>query len=165
IFDQAGTVTSDKYDFKGNLLRGQRQLAQEYKTTLDWSAAVPPEAETYTSHTTFDALNRQIQMIAPHSDQAGATINVIEPIYNEANLLEEVHAWLNQNAEPTEWLEPATANLHAVTNIDYDAKGQRTQIDYGNGVRTTYEYDPLTFRQVQLLTRRKAVAFPGDCPQ
>ena len=28
-----------------------------------------------------------------------------------------------------------------VTDIDYDAKGQRTLIDYGNGVRTTYEYD------------------------
>jgi len=165
IFDQAGTVTSDRYDFKGNLLRSQRQLAQEYKTTLDWSSAVLLEVETYTSRTHYDALNRPTQMIAPHSDQAGVTVNVIEPIYNEANLLEQVHAWLNQNAEPTDWLEPATANLHAVTNIDYDARGQRTQIDFDNGVRTTYEYDPLTFRLVQLLTRRKAVAFPGDCPQ
>ena len=33
LFDQAGVVTSDDYDFKGNLLRSQRQLAQEYKTT------------------------------------------------------------------------------------------------------------------------------------
>ena len=52
-----------------------------------------------------------------------------------------------------------------VTNIDYDAKGQRTRIDYGNGVRTTYKYDPLTFRLTQLLTRRNAAEFPGDCPQ
>ena len=46
LFDQAGVVTSDDYDFKGNLLRSQRQLAREYKTTLDWSAAVPLEAPT-----------------------------------------------------------------------------------------------------------------------
>ncbi|HEX8116270.1 MAG TPA: RHS repeat-associated core domain-containing protein, partial [Pyrinomonadaceae bacterium] len=52
-----------------------------------------------------------------------------------------------------------------VTDIDYDAKGQRTLIDYGNGVRTTYSYDPLTFRLVRLLTRRDAAAFPDDCPQ
>ena len=36
LFDQAGVVTSDDYDFKGNLLRSQRQLAQDYKTTLNW---------------------------------------------------------------------------------------------------------------------------------
>src|SRR4029453_639503 len=52
-----------------------------------------------------------------------------------------------------------------VTDIDYDAKGQRTLIAYGNGVRTTYEYDPLTFRLMHLLTERKASAFPDDCPQ
>ena len=38
-------------------------------------------------------------------------------------------------------------------------------IDYGNGAQTTYDYDPLTFRLVHLLTRRNPVAFPGDCPQ
>ena len=74
-------------------------------------------------------------------------------------------AWLNQNAEPGNLLDPATANLHAVTDIDYDAKGQRLLIDYGNGVRTTYAYDPLTFRLMHLLTRRSAANFPGDCPQ
>ena len=41
-----------------------------------------------------------------------------------------------------------------VTDIDYDAKGQRERIDYGNGVDTTYDYDPLTFRLVRLQTLR-----------
>lgn len=163
--DQAGIVTSDQYDFKGNLLRSRRQLARDYKSTLDWSGAVALEPETYTSRTRYDALNRPIQLIAPHSDQPGATINVIQPIYNEANLLEQVDAWLNRNAEPGNLLDPATANLHAVTDIDYDAKGQRLLIDYGNGIRTTYIYDPLTFRLVHLLTRRNAATFPNDCPE
>jgi hypothetical protein len=43
-----------------------------------------------------------------------------------------------------------------VTNVDYDAKGQRTRIDYGNGVKTTYTYDPLTFRLTHLQTLRGA---------
>ncbi len=152
--DQAGVVTSVAYDFKGNLLESRRQLAREYKATLDWSGAVPLESETYTSRTRYDALNRPIQLIAPHSDQPGATVNVIQPSYNEANLLEKVDAWLNENAEPAGLLDPATANLHAVTDIDYNTKGQRTLIDYGNGVRTTYTYDPLTFRLTRLLTVR-----------
>lgn len=155
LFDQAGVATSDEYDFKGNPLSSQRQLAQNYKTTLNWLAGVLPlEAEIYTSRTRYDALNRPTQLIATHSDQPGNTVNVIQPIYNEANLLEQVHAWLNRNAEPASWLDPATANLHAVTDIDYDAKGQRTLIAYGNGVRTTYEYDPLTFHLIRLTTIR-----------
>jgi RHS repeat-associated protein len=172
--DQAGVVTSDDYDFKGNLLRSQRQLAQSYKTTLDWSGTVPPQAETYTSRTRYDALNRPTQLIVPHSDQPGTTFNVIEPIYNEANLLEQVHAWLNQNAAPATWLDPATSNLHAVTDIDYDAKGKRTRIDHGTQdgtvIRTSYAYDRETFRLAHLYTRRavdpltaQGLSFTDDC--
>lgn len=163
-YDAAGIVAHIGYDFKGNLEENSRQLTDEYKKQIDWSAP-PGLTETFTSATRYDALNRPIQFIAPHSDQPGTKVNVVQPIYNEANLLEQMHAWLNQNSEPTDWLDPATANMHAVTNIDYNAKGQREQIEYGNGVVTTYEYDPLTFRLVHLLTRRDPGAFPGDCSQ
>lgn len=165
VFDQAGIVTSIAFDFKGNLLRNERQLAQDYKATLDWSGPVPLRVETYRSRTGYDALNRPVQLIAPHSDQPGTTVNTLQPAYNEAKLLQQLDAWLNQPAEPAAPLNPATANLHAVTNIDYNAKGQRTQVDYGNGVRTTGTFDPLTFRLTQLLTRRDPLAFPDDCPQ
>ena len=175
LFDQAGVVTTEEYDFKGNLLTSQRQLTDlvdpqgtrtpAYKTTVDWNRTVQLGIETYISRTRYDALNRPTQLIAPHSDQPGTKVNVIQPIYNEANLLEQVHAWLNSNAEPTGWLDPATASLHAVTDIDYDAKGQRMLIHYGNGARTTYTYDPLTFRLTHLLTRRNPAAFASDCPE
>src|SRR5262249_43548917 len=41
-----------------------------------------------------------------------------------------------------------------VTNIDYNARGQRTSIDYGNLTTTAYQYDPSTFRMISLLTTR-----------
>jgi RHS repeat-associated protein len=156
-FDQAGVVTSEKYDFKGNLLCSHRQLAKDYKNTLSWPLIVPPdmlEDEIFTSSTTYDALNRSIQVIAPHSNKDGTKLNVIQPVYNEANLLEREDVWLEQNAEPDGLLDPATATQHAVKNINYDAKGQREFIEYGNGVRTTYEYDPLTFHLTNLQTLR-----------
>ena len=37
-----------------------------------------------------------------------------------------------------------------VTNIDYDAKGKRTRIDYKNGASTFYAYNPQTFRLIHL---------------
>jgi RHS repeat-associated protein len=154
LFDQSGVTSSDGYDFKGNLLRSRHQLAQSYKTTLDWSAVVPREPEVFTSRTRYDALNRPIQLIAPHSDRPGSNVNIIEPLYNEANLLNQVHVWLNQTAEPVTWLEPTTANLHAVTNINYNTKGQRELIEYGNGAVTIYEYEPSTFRLTHVKTTR-----------
>ena len=42
-----------------------------------------------------------------------------------------------------------------MTYINYNAKGQREIIEYGNGAHTHYTYDPLTFRMIHLLTGRK----------
>ncbi|WP_261561638.1 SpvB/TcaC N-terminal domain-containing protein [Frankia tisae] len=165
VYDQAGVVTNDRFDFKGNPLESRRRLAVEYRAVLDWSGAPQLEPQTYTDRIRYDALNRVTQSIAPHSDQPGAEINVVQHRYNDANLLGRVDAWLNQPAEPGNLLDPATADLHAVTHIDYDAKGRRARIDYGNGASTTYAYDLLTFRVTQLLTRRDVAGFPDDCPQ
>ena len=66
--------------------RSQRQLAVEYKATLDWSSVtVALERETYTSSTRYDALNRPIEVTAPDN-------SLIRPTYNEANLLERLEA-------------------------------------------------------------------------
>jgi RHS repeat-associated protein len=45
-----------------------------------------------------------------------------------------------------------------VTNIDYNAKGQRTSIAYANGATTTYEYDHQTLRLIHLKTIRSALS-------
>jgi RHS repeat-associated protein len=158
------TGTDEAFDFKGNPLRSTRQLVSNYKTTSDWSQNPAPtlEAETFSSSTRYDALNRPIQIVAPHGDQPGSKFNVTRPGYNAANLLERVDVWLEQVAEPNALLNPATASLSAVANIDYDAKGQRTLIQYGNGAETRYRYDEETFRLIHLYTRRGAT-FSEDC--
>ena len=180
-FDQAGVASTEARDFKGNPLSTSRRLAQEYRQTVDWravdealarcptgapldldtlesAASLLLEAETFTGRTTYDALNRQVTRTTPHTPAMRPSI--IRPGYNEAKLLERLDVALRGaqvNGQP-EW----TA---FITNIDYDAKGQRQRIDYGNGASTLYAYDPLTFRLVHLLTRRNAVAYPDDCPQ
>ena len=53
--DQAGVVTNEAYDFKGNLLAASRQLAHDYKTTLDWSAE-PARARRVRHPHCYDAL-------------------------------------------------------------------------------------------------------------
>ncbi|OQY99744.1 MAG: toxin [Candidatus Brocadia sp. UTAMX2] len=178
-FDSTGVATNarldangnptEAYDFKGNLWYSTRRLAKLYKDIPDWSQDADPQldAETFEGSTHYDALNRPIQSIAPHSNLARAKRHVIQPVFNEANLLERVDVWLEQAAEPDTLLDPNTepASPVGVANIDYDAKGQRLRIDYMNGASTFYSYDPLTFRLTQLLTRRNAASFPSDDPQ
>ena len=187
--DPAGVVTSEAHDFKGNPLRATRRIVQDYKRTPDWRAidaalpadahtAIEPvaldaalsprlEAETYTSRTRYDALNRPVQLTAPRSNQPGALRNILQPVYNDANLLEQMQVWLDHPTEPMALLDPAGASPSpvGVAHIRYDAKGQRELIEYSNGVQTSYQYDPLTQRLTRLLTRRNPAAFPADCPQ
>jgi RHS repeat-associated protein len=174
IFDQAGVVVNHAYDFKGNSLSSSRRLLATvekngqpepaYRNTVDWTANVGWMAETFTNHTRYDALNRATQVIAPHSDRPDAAVNVIQPVYNEANLLERTDMWLAQVAVPTALLDPGDVppSPVGVDDIDYDAKGQRLRIDYKNGVSTRYRYDRDTFRLVNLYTRR-GTSFTEDC--
>jgi len=139
LFDQTGKVTAEHFDFRGNLLRSSRQLATEYKATLDWATNPALEAETFTGSTTFDVLNRPITVTSPDG-------SIYRPTFNEASLLEKVDVNLRAAAAATPF----------VTNIDHNAKGQRTLIEYGNGARTDYAYDPLTFRLINLRTTRSS---------
>ncbi len=147
VFDGAGVVTSEAYDFKGNLLRGRRDLLPDYKQPVNWLQNPLPNDGTFTGSTTYDALNRVTAVTAPDG-------SVYRPTYNEANLLEAVGVNLRG----------AAASTPFVTNIDYDAKGQRELIAYGNGARTWYEYDQLTFRLTRLRTTRPA-GLNGLAPQ
>ncbi len=144
VCDQAGIVTSEEYDFKGNLLKSVRQLAREYKVALDWAATVPLETPLYTSRTSYDALNRPVTLATPDN-------SIIRPAYNEASLLEKVEVNLRG----------ASASTTFVADIDYDAKGRRTLIEYGNGVQTGYSYDRDTFRMIRLTSVRPA-SFPAS---
>jgi RHS repeat-associated protein len=160
-FDSAGVATNIEFDFKGNLEQSTRQLVQDYKNIPDWSRHPEPslEAEVFSSSTRYDVLNRPIQLVVPHSNKANTKINAIRPSYNEANLLERINAWLGEVVEPTTLLDPQSANFHPVTNIDYNAKGQRTKIEYGNGAKTEYTYDEKTFRLTHLKTTRGVAVF------
>ncbi|MCA1560554.1 MAG: toxin, partial [Acidobacteria bacterium] len=138
-FDQAGVATNEAYDFKGNLLTGRRQLTKEYKTTLDWSVKPTLDAQVFVSRTAYDALNRPVAVTSPDG-------SVIRPRFNAAGLLEKTEVQLHGATTPTLF----------VTAIDYDAKGQRMGIVYGNGLHTSYAYDPLTLRLTRCRTLRGA---------
>jgi RHS repeat-associated protein len=134
-FDISGLRTNNEFDFKGNLLSMSHQLLADYKNDNNWNASPALETDIFTTATTFDALNRTVNTTTPDN-------SLITPTYNEANLMNQVDVNIRGSATKTTF----------VKNIDYDEKGQRVDIIYGNNVKTAYSYDVKTFRLTQILT-------------
>jgi RHS repeat-associated protein len=137
IRDGAGAATNNAFDFKGNLLRSSRQLLRNYRDDVDWAGSPELEPRIFDTSTSYDALNRSLTVTAPDS-------SVFRLGYDRASLLDEIHV----NLRGAETVTPF------VTNITYNAKAQRETIVFGNGARTRYTYDRLTFRLNQLQTTR-----------
>ncbi|GAA4803740.1 SpvB/TcaC N-terminal domain-containing protein [Lysobacter hankyongensis] len=140
VFDGAGTVATPRYDFKGNVLETRRRFLADPRLVPDWSALPAPAlaAGAQTTLTVHDALNRLTALTAPDG-------SVETYAYNETNLVETV-AVAPAGGAPVAFVE----------DIDYDAKGQRNFIRYGNGVETDYAYDADTDRVASIRTRRLA---------
>ena len=151
LYDQAGVMSITQYDFKGNPLLKFNRVCQDYKNTIDYQNAATlqdgglilsllsdiMEDMLFENVIVYDALNRPTKTYAPDTSETLYT-------YNEANFLEKIQTHLGGEAVLTNF----------VNNIDYDAKGQRTKIQYGNGITTSYEYDEQTFRLTRLRSTR-----------
>ena len=141
VRDQAGILVTDRFDFKGNAQSSTRRLVADFREVVNWAEEQELEEQGYTSRTRFDALDRPVQMIPPTSGRGGK-VSVIEPAYNEANLLERLTVWMDRDGPPGGLLSgsgEAEAPI-GITGIDYDAKGQRLQVDHANGTTTKYSY-------------------------
>jgi RHS repeat-associated protein len=135
--DGAGTASNNMFDFKGNLLNSSRQLLSNYHGDVDWANSPELEARIFNAGASYDALNRSVTITSPDD-------SVFRLEYDEASLPDKV----NVNLRGAEAVTPF------VNHITYNAKTQRESIVFGNGVRTRYTYDRLTFQLIHLQTGR-----------
>lgn len=142
-YDEAGVLHFQRYDFKGNLEEKVRRVVSDAAIAGGWLAvwgAADAEsvldAMEYETSTRYDALNRPVEIIYPEDVESHRA--VLTPHYNRAGALEQVEL----DGEPY------------VTQITYNAKGQRVLIAYGNGVMTRFNYDRYTFRLNRMRTER-----------
>lgn len=151
-FDGAGLQTFS-YDFKGNRIETARRLRRAYRWQPDWrplasetlDADSAPnqvldelESTTYRIAQTYDALARVVMERHPDGTE-------VRPQYGDGGLLDAISTRpLGRGG----WQS-------VLLNIDYNARGQRTQVAWGNGVHTRYAYDPLRFRLRELKSWRK----------
>lgn len=143
-YDQSGVVTT-KYDFKGNVVAIERQLAQEYKLDIDWSSRAPLENEKFINTTTFDALNRPTEFSV---DGARTRNN-----YNSMSLISSVEALLSPpptDAIPT----PPLSWVPVIRSTEYDAMCRKTCISYGNNTSTEFTYNKQNLRLIRARSRK-----------
>jgi RHS repeat-associated protein len=140
-YDTGGLIDTPDYDFKGQPLATTRKLFSKYKEVANWMdvnlAADLEPGDGYTFTTSTDALGRITQQTAPDG-------SVITPSYNEAGLLD------GESVLHAGEMVPATY----IKDIDYNEKGQREKIIYGNDVSTKFYYDKETFRLNRLESKR-----------
>jgi RHS repeat-associated protein len=166
-YDPNGLGESVRRDFKGNTLEARRRLTSAFTASVvDWQGDLPsklePANETFAQITEYDGLNRMTKGYGWHRG-VGARVAVYEPSYNARGALSgeslTVRATKTTGAAAP---GPGTTTAIAIAEIQYDAKGQRTFMQLGNGTVTLYDYDPQTFRLRQLRTTRAAAgAFPA----
>jgi RHS repeat-associated protein len=134
------------YDFRGNVAMTARRVLVDYHAEPEWSvlktwdgvAGLPTIIDAtlepaLTTTSTYDGKNRPLTQTTPDG-------SVTTFVYDIAGMLATLATALGRRAPGPNQTE------NFVTNIDYDAKGRRKSIQYGNGVQTIYDYDPLTFR-------------------
>jgi RHS repeat-associated protein len=142
-YDSSGLITNQNFDFKGNLLEVEQQLAKAFDAPVihwpeDSASREDMLDEIYTQNTKYDALDRMIRHENWHIE--GREPAIYTPEYNERGLLfSESLTVRGQTTTP-------------IQKIEHDAKGQRMHIKYGNNTFTNYQYDPETFRLVNLKT-------------
>ena len=167
--DEAGLVTTDLADFKGNTLQATRRVIadapvlatydqarlngwQVVPFRVDWTPATGQTQDQrdtalldtggYVTTTSYDALNRVTRHVFP-TDVEGKR-RELDPTYNRAGALEAVRL----------------DDVVHVQRIAYDAKGRRALIAYGNGVMTRYAHDPHTFRLTRLRSEQYTLGDP-----
>ncbi len=140
-YDTGGLIDTPNYDFKGQSIATTRKLFKNYKEVANWvDANLVNDLEAgpgFTFATLTDALGRITQQTAPDG-------SITTPSYNEAGLL---------NGEAVLHVgEPISSTY--IKDIDYNEKGQREKIIYGNDVSTNFYYDKETFRLKRLESKR-----------
>jgi len=134
-YDQSGKITSMGFDFKGNPLLVTRQLVSDYINNIDWNGSPTLEADVFETSSTYDALNRPKQTILPDN-------SIVLPTYNLGGYLDNLQVDIMGLGNPVDFMK----------GQDFDAKGQRQYVKYGNDTITKFFYDANTFRLTNLLT-------------
>jgi RHS repeat-associated protein len=139
-YDQAGVLRIDRCAPGGEVLRGERQLVQNYRSEPDWTdpQSVTLEPEVYVAVGVFDALGRSSSQRLPDG-----TTRRFE--------------YLPSGGVARSLVSSADGKIEELAVLDgaeYNARSQRNSLRLGNGIEIEHAFDPETFRTTRIIARR-----------
>lgn len=137
-FDTAGKKTYSNYSLLGHVIAETQQL--HMGSVIDWNSSREvndiQQAEKFTTQYTYDATG----VVLEETDAKG---NKRRIAYDIAGFVKQ--SWLTLKGQSEQVI------LRALT---YSATGQKLREEQGNGLVTTYEYEPETQRLLHVKTQR-----------
>ncbi|GAA3249867.1 SpvB/TcaC N-terminal domain-containing protein [Dactylosporangium siamense] len=137
IRDGSGTLRTAEYTIAGQPVTSVRRYTKDYTTVPDWAHDVALQETEYPTSTAYDALGRPVR----RTDPDGATLTLT---YDAAGHLATLTG--------TDPADPAAAPVPYLTEVLYDAWGQRERAVLGNGAVRTAEHEATTGRTLRLRT-------------
>ncbi|OQP31932.1 type IV secretion protein Rhs, partial [Morganella morganii] len=140
-YDPAGLMQTDSIALTGVPLSITRQLLKDADKPVNWPESNPQtllSAEKYTTQTIADATGAVLNT----TDAAGHQQKVT---YDIAGLLRTSRVTVKGGAEKI-----------IIKSVTYSAAGQKLCEEHGNGVVTTYTYEPQTQRLIAVKTEHPA---------
>jgi insecticidal toxin complex protein TccC len=143
--DTAGKLTTPGVTLTGQLQAQTRQLLADPEGDPNWSMTPPPELgnQAYTTAWSYNARGMPLT-------QTDAMGNIQATDYDVAGRPAALHLTLVDGNAQT-----------LLTSISYSATGQVEAETAGNGVNTTYGYEPQTQRLVSIVTQRPRMDHQG----
>lgn len=136
--DLSGIVKNASYSLQKEILEVSRQMTRVYDQPINWNPGSRPdlEAEIYVSKSTYNSVKQLMVETVPDG-------SLITNTYNPTGQLQAI---LLQKA--------GEAQQPVITDMVYNANGQKTIVHYGNGIRTVYDYDEHLFYLTNIKSTR-----------
>ncbi|WP_337237366.1 RHS repeat-associated core domain-containing protein [Proteus faecis] len=136
-FDTAGKKTYSHYSLQGAVISETQQFI--VGNNINWSTGSEQsiqQAEKFTTQYTYDA--------------TGAVLEETDAKGNKRRIAYDIAGFVKQT-----WLTLKGQSEQAILRaLTYSAAGQKLREEQGNGLVTTYEYEPETQRLLQVKTER-----------
>ncbi|WP_337225127.1 hypothetical protein [Proteus terrae] len=137
-FDTAGKKTYSNYSLQGAVISETQQL--HMGSVIDWNSSREvndiQQAEKFTTQYTYDA--------------TGAVLEETDAKGNKRRIAYDIAGFVKQS-----WLTLKGQSEQVILrSLSYSAAGQKLREEQGNGLVTTYEYEPETQRLLHVKTQR-----------
>ncbi|MGJ7262046.1 RHS repeat-associated core domain-containing protein [Morganella morganii] len=140
-YDPAGLMQTDSIALTGVPLSITRQLLKDADKPVSWPESNPQtllSAEKYTTQTIADA--------------TGAVLNTTDAAGHQQKVTYDIAGLLNTSRVTVK----GGAEKIIIKSVEYSAAGQKLREEHGNGVVTTYTYEPQTQRLIAVKTEHPA---------